>query len=259
MSAYPRRDDADLRPIDPATGVPIGPLPQPGYYPTFKTLSQAYAWDPTTRGVVLDRVNNVPEFRYFNSEQAHLLEAICSRLLPQDDRDAAHRIPIAAQIDKRLFQNTHDGYRYADMPPDREAYALGMAAIDEIAQALHQCTFVALDAFAQEGILRSLHDGKPAAAHATWRRLPLHRFWALLVGDCAEAYYAHPWAWDEIGFGGPAYPRAYMRLDHGEPEPWETDETRYEWLAPHGSHSSEYHEIAGMAEHPGAPGQSGTH
>ena len=24
----------------------------------------------------------------------------------------------------------------------------------------------------------------------------------MLVGDCAEAYYSHPWAWDEIGYGG---------------------------------------------------------
>ena len=26
------------------------------------------------------------------------------------------------------------------------------------------------------------------------------------------AFYSHPWAWNEIGFGGPAYPRGYMRL-----------------------------------------------
>ena len=37
-----------------------------------------------------------------------------------------------------------------------------------------------------------------------------------LVGLCMrmmlEAFYSHPWAWNEIGFGGPAYPRGYMRL-----------------------------------------------
>ena len=26
------------------------------------------------------------------------------------------------------------------------------------------------------------------------------------------AFYSHPWAWNEIGFGGPAYPRGFMRL-----------------------------------------------
>ena len=54
----------------------------------------------------------------------------------------------------------------------------------------------------------------------------------LLVQDCVEGYYAHPWAWDEIGFGGPAYPRGYMRLEHGKPEPWEVEEQRYEWSGP---------------------------
>lgn len=245
MSAYPRRDDADLRPVDPATDEPIGPLAQPGYYPEFKTLSQAYAWDPITRGVVLDRVENVPAFRFFSAEQAELLEAICSRLIPQDDRDVAHRIPIAVQIDKRLYENIGDGYRFVDMPQDCEAYTLGLQGIDEIAHALHQRAFVTLDAFAQESILRSLRDGKPPAAQAIWKRLPLHRFWALIVGDCAGEYYAHPFAWDEIGFGGPAYPRAYMRLEHGEPEPWETDETRYEWAPPRSSHSGEYGELGG--------------
>jgi hypothetical protein len=28
-------------------------------------------------------------------------------------------------------------------------------------------------------------------------------------------FYSHPWAWNEIGFGGPAYPRGYMRLAAG--------------------------------------------
>jgi hypothetical protein len=29
------------------------------------------------------------------------------------------------------------------------------------------------------------------------------------------AFYSHPWAWNEIGFGGPAYPRGFMRLGQG--------------------------------------------
>jgi hypothetical protein len=62
--------------------------------------------------------------------------------------------------------------------------------------------------------------------------MSLGRFWQMLMQDALEAYYAHPWAWDEIGFGGPAYPRAYTRLERGEPEPWEVEERRYGWLAP---------------------------
>ena len=36
------------------------------------------------------------------------------------------------------------------------------------------------------------------------------------------AFYSHPWAWNEIGFGGPAYPRGYMRLGVGQKEAWES-------------------------------------
>jgi hypothetical protein len=37
-------------------------------------------------------------------------------------------------------------------------------------------------------------------------------------------FYSHPWAFNEIGFGGPAYPRGYMRMgvgDHVGREPHE--------------------------------------
>jgi hypothetical protein len=42
--------------------------------------------------------------------------------------------------------------------------------------------------------------------------------------DVSQAFYAHPWAWNEIGFGGPAYPRGYAAFGTphlGEREHWE--------------------------------------
>lgn len=249
---------ADTRPVDP-TGKPVGPLVQPGYYPGFSTLSQKKFWDVKTREVILDRVHNVPPIRFFTPEQARLLTAICDRVLPQDDRDQAHKIPIVPQIDKRLYENSHDGYRYESMPPDREAFPLGIQAIDEIAVHEHGRSFVDIGPLEQDNILRSLHQGKPTAAHEIWKRMPVDRFWMLLVTDCAEAYYSHPYSWDEIGFGGPAYPRAYMRLERGEAEPWEVEEKRYQWSAPPTSISGTHEPLGGEEEHLGSPGQGGTH
>ena len=79
---------------------------------------------------------------------------------------------------------------------------------------------------------KAIHDKKPKAAAAIWKQMSIERFWQMLMQDAIEGYYAHPWAWDEIGFGGPAYPRAYTRLERGEPEPWEVEEQRYDWHAP---------------------------
>lgn len=208
---------------------------QPGYYPGYSTLSQQGYWDESTRRVVSSRVAPTPSIRFFSAEQATLLEAIVNRLVPQDDRTGERRIPIVPRIDERLFKNALSGFRYEDMPPDREAYHLGLRAIDDMSRKRFHRPFPELDAYRQDAILKSLHDSEPDPTHEAWKRMPVHRFWSMMLADCADAYYSHPWSWDEIGYGGPAYPRGYMRLENGLPEPWEVDEVRYEWSAPAGS------------------------
>jgi hypothetical protein len=110
----------------------------------------------------------------------------------------------------------------------------------------------------QELILKSLHDGKPEPNNVAWQKMPVRRFWAMLMEDCVTAYYSHPWAWDEIGFGGPAYPRGYMRLENGLPEPWEKDEQRYAWNAPVDS-VSQLDEEGTPPEHESLHGHGGSH
>jgi hypothetical protein len=246
-------------PIDPKSGEPIPPKEQPGYYPGYSTLSQQNYWDAATRKVVLERVDQVPPIRFFTYDEARLLATICDHVLPQDDRVEESRIPIVPFIDKRLYEGRIDGYRYEHMPPDREAHKLGLQAIEQMAQQLHGESFLSLAYERQEAILKSIHDGKPDGALEIWKRMPVHRYWMLLIQDCVEVYYAHPTAWDEIGFGGPAYPRAYTRLEHGQPEPWEVKEQRYEWQTPREALSGKYEFIAGEGEHKGTPGQGGTH
>lgn len=243
-------------PIDSKTGKPIRDLGQPGYYPKFSTLKQQRKWDETTRILVVNRVHAAPEIRFFHPDEAELMAAIIDRVIPQDDRDEVHTIPILPAIDERLYKNELNGFRYENMPPDREAYRLALQAIDEMAQQRFQSPFAALPVNRQELILKSLHDGKPNPAHPAWKRMPVHRFWGMLMEDCVTAYYSHPWSWDEVGFGGPAYPRAYTRLENGLPEPWETDESRYDWAAPVDSISDL---DAEQPEHPSIHGHGGTH
>lgn len=252
---------ADERlPVDPATNQPLPPRAQPGYYPGFSTLSQQAFWDEATRRVVLDRVNNVPPIRFFMPDELPTMQAVCDRILPQDDRDAAHKIAVANYIDDHLYHNRIDGYRYEDMPPDREAHRRGLAVINAIAEALYGQPFTALEPLEQDRVLLTIHDGNPPVGDEIWRGMSIQRYWMLLVQDVVDAYYAHPYAWDEIGFGGPAYPRGYMRLENGKPEPWEVDEQRYEWDAPPSSLSGQYQPIGNARGHQTqTPGQEGTH
>jgi hypothetical protein len=253
------RDTDGLLPVDPRTGRAIEPCSQPGYYPGFSTLGQQAFWDEATRRVVVARVEEVPPIRFFSSEELKLLTAIVDRIIPQDDRDEAHRIPVVNYIDERLNTGRIDGYRYEDMPPDSEAYRLGLQAIDDIAHQMHGRPFVELDAREQDMVLWSIHEDKPRGGEEIWQQMPADRFWLLLVSDAVDAYYAHPYAWDEIGFGGPAYPRGYFRLEYGRPEPWEVEEQRYEWKAPPSSLSDRYQPLGGRHPHRAPAGQEGTH
>jgi hypothetical protein len=245
-------------PSHPISGKAIRDLAQPGFYRGFSTLEQQSHWDDATRTAVTDRVYEVPPVRFFGAAEAALLEAIIDRIMPQDDRSAERTIPILPIIDARLFKNTLNGFRYEDMPPDQEAYHLGLRAMEEMAGERFGASFVSLSVHRQELILKSIHDGEPDPAHPIWKQMPIHRFWAMLMEDCVTAYYSHPWAWDEIGFGGPAYPRGYMRLENGLPEPWETDEVRYEWSPPVDSLSTMDRESA-PPEHASLHGHGGSH
>jgi hypothetical protein len=235
-----------------ATGGELKDLKQPGYYPDYSTMAQKNNWEKATRDVVSDRLERTPPIRFFSEGEAALLGAVIDRVMPQDDRTEERTIPILPILDERLYRNSLNGFRYEDMPADQEAYRLAIKAIEEMALARFRQPFVGLTVHRQELILKSLHDGKPDPENAVWQTMPVHRFWAMLMEDCVTAYYSHPWAWDEIGFGGPAYPRGYMRLENGLPEPWEKDERRYEWNAPVDS-------LSQVAEEDTPPGHCSLH
>jgi hypothetical protein len=187
------------------------------------------------------------------------MEAVVARILPQADRDEEHTVPIVSVIDDRLFSGRTDGYRYDDMPPDGEAYHLGLRGIEAIAQAMSGKAFIELSPTEQDEVLWSIHRDQPGGGDEIWKQVPADRFWLLLVSDALDAYYAHPYAWDEIGFGGPSYPRGYFRLENGLAEPWEVDEQRYEWQAPPDALSDRYQQLGGRHPHRAPAGQEGTH
>jgi hypothetical protein len=234
MSAPDSNINPELLPRAAATEEPLLPMPQPGYYPGYSTLGQQKFWDAATRELIVHRVADPPPIRFFTPQQAQFWKTVFDHLIPQTDRTPERQIPLIPPLDKRLHENRTVGYRFDNMPHDRDVYAnLGIEAINQEAQEHYDSDFLALPWLEQDLVLRTIHDGHPRAAKDIWDKMSVHRFWAFIMQDAIDAYYAHPWAWDEIGYGGPAYPRAYTRLERGDPEPWEVEEQRYDWLAPH--------------------------
>ncbi|OJU85392.1 MAG: hypothetical protein BGO11_07035 [Solirubrobacterales bacterium 70-9] len=196
-----------------------------GRYPDFDVLEQADHWDEATRRVVLGRVENLPPIRFFDEAEAATLGAFCDTVLAQDREP---RIPVLAMVDAKLHAHQLDGYRHVDMPDDGQAWRQvarrldaeaarrGAARTTTGADGLAAATFAAAGQDTRDAIV-----GAFAAGELEWEGLPVTKAWSVVMRMVLAAFYSHPWAWSEIGFGGPAYPRGLARLGAGEREHWE--------------------------------------
>jgi len=105
------------------------------------------------------------------------------------------------------------------MPDDRETWRLAARGLDAVA-VQHGCADFAGAPFEiQEMIVNAFHKGDLHGG--VWDELDPKRVWSVLMRSVLSSFYSHPWAWNEIGFGGPAYPRGYARMGVGQRESWE--------------------------------------
>jgi hypothetical protein len=158
--------------------------------------------------------------RFFSAAEWRTLNALCDRIMPQPK----HRppVPLAAHVDEKMADGVLDGYRYAQLPPQGEAWRRGLAALDQEAQA-HGVAFTALSPEQQDELLRLMQRGELTSE--AWGGMPCKLFFEhRVIPDITHAYYAHPVAWNEIGFGGPASPRGYVRMQLDRRDPWEAAE-----------------------------------
>ena len=191
-------------------------------YPHFNVLGKWNTpdWDDQTRAVIRARLEQVPPIRFLTANEVTTLTTIVDRILPQPDRAEAERVPIVPWIDKRLFDDERDGYRQDNLPPQREAWRLALAAIDETARSFFHTRFADLDEASQDMILKRVQQGDPPGS--TWRQVPPEVFFKkVLMYSILHIYYAHPAAWNEIGYHGPSSPRGYSRIWDGGVDPWD--------------------------------------
>jgi Gluconate 2-dehydrogenase subunit 3 len=185
-------------------------------FPGYDVLGQQRAWDEATSSVVLSRLGPTADLAYFTENEEPIARALLDRLLAQD---TAPRIPVLAVIDQRLAERRGDGFRYDDMPEDPEAWRQSLIGLDEEALKRFGASFAQLGRNGQREIIEDVR-----LCPGQWHGLPASRLFSLWLRYACSAFYAHPWAWNEIGFGGPAYPRGYKYLALGAREPWEVAE-----------------------------------
>ncbi|HTO61241.1 MAG TPA: gluconate 2-dehydrogenase subunit 3 family protein [Bradyrhizobium sp.] len=192
-------------------------------YPGYDVLAKwsGPSWNAKTRQVIARRLAIAPEPRFFTAAEFETVTAIAARIVPQPA--ARPPIPVAALVDLKLHEGVMDGYRSAGTPRDGEAWRLGLKALDAEARMAYRDRFAALADGLQVTLLQRAEAGDLHASE--WGAMsPRDFFKKRLARDIVLAYYAHPIAWSEIGWGGPASPRGYVRLDFNERDPWEAAE-----------------------------------
>lgn len=196
------------------SALPLHPTHGGGRYPGFDVMSRAQHWDTTTRTVVEGRTARLPGIRFFTRAEEAAARALFDQLLYQREEP---RVPVVQLVDMRLAERETDGWHYDSMPPDEDAWRVSLAGLDADAEAAHGTTLARCAWDDQSALIQTVQDlgSKP------WHDLNAAHVWSLWTRYACTAFYSHPWAWNEIGFDGPSYPRGYKNLGVDKLEPFE--------------------------------------
>jgi hypothetical protein len=200
-----------------------GVVPQGrGRYPDYDVLAEADHWDDVTRRLIIDRVHNVPPLRFFDEQEARTIAAFCDQITAQD---ADPKIAVLNYLDEKLYENNGAGYQYFDLPSDQEVWRRVARGLDDEARKQGRDSYAFLTEHEQNELVHKFDKGELYGG--VWATFNISRAFKVCVRDICEQFYAHPWSWNEIGFGGPAYPRGYAAFGSpqlGEEEHWEAKE-----------------------------------
>lgn len=167
-------------------------------YPGYDVMVAVEEWDEHTQHVIKKRMMEPQTPQFFTDAEAATLEAALSRLLREDDPFLIGK--VLEHIDGTLAHNRGDGYRHEGEPRDSVLWRNGLKALG--------AEFAAKTPPWQDEALRQLQQNFPS-------------FFKTLLGAALTGYCSLPPVWSFMGYGGPAYPRGYVRVELGLTDPWE--------------------------------------
>lgn len=192
--------------------------------PAYLSLIQSDRVNESLRTALLQRAESDDPDYHPQALDVHafaLLRALLARVVPA----GPGRIDIAARIDRALASKTGDGWRYAQLPPDAEAYRRGLRTLDTAARAATGCSFLELNGSEQDRMIAAIgeetsgSDALPGSAMTLW--------FEDLRADAVKIYLAHPATLARLGFSGigaggdQAVLCGFTAVGLGEREAWE--------------------------------------
>ncbi|WP_126425031.1 gluconate 2-dehydrogenase subunit 3 family protein [Brevibacillus marinus] len=188
------------------------------HYPSYNVWDEHEHWDPHTREIVARRRTPVVSYAFLTREEAMLVQTLAGVLTDEYRQEVLTF--VTQHIDQLLRNPVGEGQRRADLPEKKTLYRSGLGGINELSHRLYRTDFIGLKQEQQEQLLSLIESGQAPQTPA-WMQVAPKDFFKILLFDVVSAYYSHPLVWSDIGYGGPAYPRGYVRVEKGLTDPWE--------------------------------------
>ncbi|GIQ68549.1 gluconate 2-dehydrogenase subunit 3 family protein [Xylanibacillus composti] len=188
------------------------------HYPFYNVMDEQEAWDPHTRGIVRGRLEETASMQFLEVDEQHLLRSVCRVLL--DETRSEIIAFVVAHMDQALASPIGESQRKAGLFPRKRLIREGLKRI-RLSSLFHD--FAAMDTqelTVLQQLLSQLNEGR-AEPVEVWESFDQQAFFHTALSMAADGYYSHPDIWSEIGYGGPAYPRGYVRANLGQTDPWE--------------------------------------
>ncbi|TVY11136.1 gluconate 2-dehydrogenase subunit 3 family protein [Paenibacillus cremeus] len=198
-------------------------MPKETHYPSFNVMNEQDEWDDHTQSIVTSRLEMKNSFKFLTPAETELLRRVCS-LLVDDERPEVLDF-IVDHIDQTLHQSPGESQRKVGVPQAPELVRSGLAAMEQGSHIQSASSFLKLEQGEQQQYLQQISDAKAEPRHI-WGPIPQQDFFKKLMSLTVESYCSHPKIWSEIGYGGPAYPRGYVRTELGQLDPWEAQRER---------------------------------
>lgn len=134
----------------------------------------------------------------FDEQQMRTLRAASARLIPAPD--LAEAVDLAGAFDALLMEGDGDGWRYADLPPDRELHLHGLDALNAAALLGHGRAFEALGGEVQDQLLNRAAAGELIGVDG----LDSARWFEELLASLVGLHFANPLVQIAMGYDGMA-------------------------------------------------------
>ncbi len=171
----------------------------PALPPAFAALIGSDRVNTRLRTTLRERMREPDGPFCLEPDERATLAACLDRVLPQA---GPGKIDLARRIDARLASGTGDGWRFAALPPDAEAYSRALRTLDGAAREAHGRPFTALGGPEQDALLTRAASGDLPEIQGGLAPDLMTCWFEELRGEAVRTYLAHPAGLAVIGFTG---------------------------------------------------------